>query len=263
MRQNRFCASFKVEIKHATYQDILKYISHEKEKGNNPKTLNQKLLVLRHYYKSIKRKPNPVEEIKIRGGIKEYVYDLLTKRELEQLYENYEAKTMVGIRNKCILGILVYQGLRAGEITHLKTSDLKIEQGELIVMGTRVINGRTLKLVANQIALLQKYLLKTRTALLNYKTKRTSEKLFISKGSGQQLSNTMRHLLKQLRKQNPKIKSLYQIRRSVITIWLQTEEVRSVQYKSGHKYLSSTQSYQQTNIQSLQEQIENLHPLNQ
>jgi integrase/recombinase XerD len=58
-----------------------------------------------------------------------------------------------------------------------------------------------------------------------------------------------------------KIKNLNQIRASVITKWLKIYNLREVQYRAGHKYISSTESYLQNDMEGLQEEINMYHPL--
>mgnify|MGYP005854110209 CR=1 FL=1 len=56
--------------------------------------------------------------------------------------------------------------------------------------------------------------------------------------------------------------TLVKIRSSVITHWLKNHNLRQVQYMAGHKYVSSTERYQQNNLEALQKNIEGYHPLN-
>jgi integrase/recombinase XerD len=69
------------------------------------------------------------------------------------------------------------------------------------------------------------------------------------------------HLTAALKKINPKIRDLRQLRQSVITEWLKTEDVRNVQYKAGHKHVSTTERYQTNNLEDLQEALNEHHPL--
>jgi integrase/recombinase XerD len=47
----------------------------------------------------------------------------------------------------------------------------------------------------------------------------------------------------------------------MITHWLKHYNLRQVQYMAGHKYVSSTERYQQNNLDKLQGQVEKYHPL--
>ena len=55
--------------------------------------------------------------------------------------------------------------------------------------------------------------------------------------------------------------STKQIRASVITHWLSQYNIREVQYMAGHRYISSTERYQQDDLENLHELIESLHPI--
>jgi integrase/recombinase XerD len=47
----------------------------------------------------------------------------------------------------------------------------------------------------------------------------------------------------------------------VITHWLKNYNLRQVQYMAGHKYVSSTERYQQNTLEDLQKEINRYHPL--
>ncbi len=64
-----------------------------------------------------------------------------------------------------------------------------------------------------------------------------------------------------LRRLNTKYKNTVQLRQSVITEWLKKKELRTVQYMAGHKYVSSTERYQTSNLEDLKEALNKHHPL--
>jgi integrase/recombinase XerD len=57
------------------------------------------------------------------------------------------------------------------------------------------------------------------------------------------------------------VKNAQQIRASVITKWLKSHNLREVQYLAGHRYISSTESYLQNDMEELIEEINQYHPL--
>jgi len=67
--------------------------------------------------------------------------------------------------------------------------------------------------------------------------------------------------MKQLRLQNKQVKSVKQIRASVITNWLKNYNLREAQYFAGHRYVSSTENYLINNLEDLQEDINKYHPI--
>lgn len=84
-------------------------------------------------------------------------------------------------------------------------------------------------------------------------------KLIIGMEGGGALSGEVAWRMKRLK--HPKVRQASQIRASVIAEWTRRYDVRIVQYMSGHKYVSSTERYQATNLEDLQEQLRKYHPL--
>ena len=254
-----------------TYNDLLSYINYQKKQGNQLRTINHKLQAIRHFYNCLQQqqliKDNPAEELRLRGIITKQPHDLPEWEDLEELYQQYPNKNLVDKRNKVMLGMLIYQGLTSGEITALETKDVKLEEGKLYVPPTGKSNERILKLAAHQILQTQQYLLQERPIILQL-TGKTTEKLFISLGTGETLTNSFAKLMKKLRRINPKIKDLKQtcltarqVRAGIITYWLKQHPIRQVQYMAGHKYVSSTERYRTDLLETLQEQLEEMHPL--
>jgi integrase/recombinase XerD len=75
--------------------------------------------------------------------------------------------------------------------------------------------------------------------------------LFTSFGSSTKFNNIISKLLPQLKKLNKKVKSVHQIRTSVITHWLKLYNLREVQYMPGHRYVSSTEAYLINDLEDL------------
>lgn len=88
---------------------------------------------------------------------------------------------------------------------------------------------------------------------------KTTDKLFTSTGT--RLGNSLERLIKKARQVNPQVKSVKQIRASVITYWLKHYNIRQVQYLCSHRYVSSTGHYRTDHLEALQDQIDELHPL--
>lgn len=86
--------------------------------------------------------------------------------------------------------------------------------------------------------------------------------LFITEGDGiSSFNNMMNPIILKFRKVNPNVLNAKQIRVLVITKWLKIHNIREVQYLSGHRYISSTESYLQNDIKGLQEEVQQFHPL--
>lgn len=82
----------------------------------------------------------------------------------------------------------------------------------------------------------------------------------LSIGRSFKLHNTVCKLSKDLKHINNGFTDVKQIRTSVIIHWLKQNGLRKTQYLAGHKYISSTERYQQDDLQSLRETINNFDP---
>ena len=68
-------------------------------------------------------------------------------------------------------------------------------------------------------------------------------------------------MMKPLKAKHEQLLNVKQIRTSVIVKWLKQYNLREVQYKAGHRYISTTESYQQNDIEGLKEEVNQFHPL--
>ena len=216
---------------------------------------------VRHYFSFFQLKnkeaANPAAGLYLKSSRKRLVSGIVSFDKLEQLYQNYQIMDARTLRNKVILSLLVYQGITTDELHHLETEHVKLREGKLKIPGNKRSNGRVLHLQAFQVLDLQEYLLTVRPKL-------TSEKdgqLFLSMEGNPELKNSLHHLFRALKKVEPQISNANQIRQSVVTYWLKNHNLRQVQYMAGHKYVSSTERYQQNNIEDLQKEVNKYHPL--
>lgn len=257
-----------IEAELSTYNEVIGYVQYLKNKGLKQISIQQSINSLKHYFnwlihKDI-RQHNPTQNIDIKGIKRKILYNILSKQELEKLYNDFrhiENDSLAKKRNEIIVSLLVYQGLNSTELGRLTTVDLKLREGSIVINATRRSNQRTLKLEAHQILDFMEYTLQVRQLILKETGKQT-DLLFTSFGSSTKFHNIISKLLPQLKKMNTKVKSVHQIRTSVITHWLKMYNLREVQYMAGHKYVSSTESYLINDLEDLQEDINKYHPSN-
>jgi len=247
-----------------SYNDIIAYVKHCSSSGNAQKTIALNLGFLNHYFmwlvKEGEIKENPVSNIHIRGIQRKHLYHYLKKEELDALYHEFNPVGISGMRNKVMLGMIVYQALRIGELTGLTLKSLQLKEGKVRVEGSRKTNARTLTLEAHQIIDLLEYISDARKALLE-ETGKETDQLFTSSGTGDKLLNTLQYILARVKKQNPEVKDWKQLRASVISYWIAVHGLRKAQYLAGHRFISSTEEYQQQDLDELQGDIDRFHPL--
>ena len=256
-----------------SYNDVMAYVAHCRNKRNSARTLQIVVLHLRFYYAFLLSEndvqDNPCTNIEIKGVKRKILYETFTPEELENLYRAYAAlaisKSGVGSRiahkrNKVLLGLVIYQGIRSQELAVMTVADINLREGKIKIEGSLRTEGRELKLEAFQLYDMMDYINETRKLILALSGKETNA-LFTTIGGGEHFSNITDKLLRALRKIDKRVKEIKQLRGSVITNWLKVHNIRKVQYMAGHRYVSSTENYQVNNMDDLKEDVNRYHPM--
>ncbi|WP_430909725.1 tyrosine-type recombinase/integrase [Maribacter sp. 2-571] len=254
------------------YRTGLKYIKHLQQKGMAVQTINNHIVTLRNYFDHLTavglRPENPLEGVSVKGAVKRVLHNLLDGDELEDLYYSYETETFskyakqkvkwAAKRNKVVTGLLVYQGLNTTNLKSLLLEHLELYKGKLYVPSTRRNNPREMELKPWQVMNMLEYINEIRPRLAK-DGHIENDKLFIPQNHFNDMVRV--GILKRLKKINRKVTNVNHLRASVIVNWLGRYNIRKVQYLAGHKYISSTESYRQDNLENLQEAVNQYHPL--
>jgi site-specific recombinase XerD len=243
-----------------TYSDLLAFMRYCVNKGTTKRTVHNILCIVRHYCNYLisegKRNDNPAAGVFIKGLLRKLPTNLLNTEDMEELYQQYNIQLNVDSSKKIMLGLMVYQGVTVGELMRLQSHHIKLKDGRIFIKGTKRTNERTLNLQAVQIPELQHYLkenkFKEGALFIEPRKKEVSER---------NINNRIKYMFDQLRKLNPKIINAKQIRSSVITEWLRKNNLREAQYLAGHKYVSSTERYQTSGLDDLQNELLHHHPM--
>jgi integrase/recombinase XerD len=253
-------------INNLEHETLMEYIRYRKSprlmrdrQGVGAKTINLELKKI-SYYLDFKGLPNVAEPIRLKGVQRRIPHDLFTEKQLNDIYNKFpESKNYWTHENTLktyhlILGLRIYQGLQEQELAKLEISHLKLDKGKVYVPSTKRTNKRILDLKPFQILPLHEYLL-TERKLLDEDIE--GDYLFHKK----RLIRGMSRIKTMINRYEPRLKSMAQIRASVITNWLKHYNLREVQYMAGHKYVSSTERYRTDNLEDLQKELEKYHPL--
>lgn len=268
-----------IELENSTAKELTAFLGKLKKKGIQSTTQNIYLNAIKHLYnyqiKQQKRENNPAARIKLRGIKRKHIHTILSKEELSSLESSYKLanpedernkrnwwkKYELGRkRNKVILSLMVNQGLTTAEISKLEEQDLQLEEGKLTITESRKSAERTLDLKSHQMMALMKYHFTTLKEIKAHTSKQTN-KLFPALGSAEDSSNLWKSLTKELKEKHQRFNNFKQVRASVITHWLGQHNLRQVQYMAGHKYISSTEKYKIGQLEDLQSDIDEFHPI--
>ena len=265
-----------IELEEISYPDAMSFMQWSSKHGASQKTVANYLNHIRKFYQFLISegavKENPVAHIKVQGIKRKVYYDTLNTEELKTLYSLYPSSIEVTgnmppqrknilsrKRNKVILSLLIYQGLRVEEVAKINLQDLQLREGKITIHSQRRTAARTMRLESNQVYELMDYIHEIRKQFLEVHGK--SERLFLQWSKADNFYCVTQMMLVHLRKINSRIKNFDQIRASVITAWLKQYDLRKVQYLAGHKYVSSTEEYKANNIDELQDDVIKYHPL--
>lgn len=248
------------------YKTFLKYIENLRKRNLKPRTLKGYVSNLKIYFNYLTeenyRIENIIQNINIKGVKQEVIHNILTSDELEDLYYSYRTEIgnpLARKRNKILLGLLVYQGLTTQNLQQLQVENIQLYKGKMDVLGTKKSNGRLLELKPWQLMEFMEYINEVRPKILEQTNKET-EQLFLPLGSSLKLQNSLSKITKELKQINHKFINTKQLRTSVIVDWLAQYNLRKVQYLAGHRYISSTERYQQDDLESLHKTINIFHP---
>jgi len=273
IQTNRFldwCDLKNYDVLHIDYKSCLEYIQKfQKGKRVLQNTIKNYMGAIKIFFNFLVdedfRTNNPIENLNIRGVRKTIHHNLFDFEELEDFYYSYTTENIqfpncpsVAMRNKVIIGFMIYQGMNSTALRSLKVEHIHLNKGKIYIPSTRKTNSRTLELKSNQMLPLVQYL-EIHRSILQEKIDNYTEALFPIKDDRFYITYT---ICKEIRKFNHKLTNIKQIRASVIVYWLSQYNIREVQYMAGHRYISSTERYVQENLESLQEVIESLHPMN-
>jgi len=262
----------KLDIREASYNDLLSFMKHCRGRGTCQRTVQHYIMALKHFYAHLQETgqlpTNPALDVEVKGIKREKLYYQLSPGELDALYKGYPAYTLSQKRNKAMLGLLVYQGLTTMELAMLEVGNIGLGEGKIYVPGGPRGNGRELALEAPQVLDLYGYIFKVRVGLQEKSPKRKGQcrketnLLFIGDGGNcYSISNFMAQVMATARKLNAHVVNARQVRASVIGNWLKKYHLRKVQYLAGHRYVSSTERYLQNDLEGLQKEVRQYHPL--
>ena len=266
-----WCITQSIDPEEITYNQVLRFIDHERKRGIENQSIVRMLNSIKIYYDYLvdigATTQNVIRRIRINQVGRRALPQILSPEQLEKIYHDYgnlpewhhrsERVKLLHQRNTVILGFMVYQGLDSGQMAKLELNHLNLEEGKIYISSGRKSNARILNLQTVQILPIKIYLDITRLQSMEMNQQDPIDYLFPVKKSSEMVSR----IIRQVKRIDPEVTDSRQIRASVIMNWLKKYNIRQVQYMAGHKSIRSTESYRLQDLTDLTRQLELYHPL--
>jgi integrase/recombinase XerD len=239
--------------------DVLSFINHIRDSGNQTATLARTISSLRGLCKFMLIEKiiaeDPVENLSTPKGWKR-IPKILGIEDVSILLRKPGGEKL-SLRDKAILEIMYSCGLRASEVITMKVDDINFEAGFITIRG----KGSKERVVpANGTALdtIKKYIEELRPALLN---KKTSPYLFLRKGGKPMTRQRLWQLIKTYSGGLPIKISPHTLRHCFASHLLDGgADLRALQKMLGHTDISTTQIYTKVTPERLRKIHKEFHP---
>jgi integrase/recombinase XerD len=233
-----------------------------RKRNLSTKTIVRNLVAVRTFFRFLTQEgimeSNPAEELET-PKVAKTLPEILTLREIEQLLEQPNLETPLGIRDRAMLEILYATGMRVSELTHLPTHQVNLEGGYVLLYG-KGSKERVVPLGSEAMKWVALYLKTARGKLAKGKE---SPLLFVNRSgrgmSRQRFWKSLKNYAQQagLRKRI----SPHLLRHSFASHLLERgADLRSVQMMLGHVDISTTQIYTHVTGERLKKVHQRYHP---
>jgi integrase/recombinase XerD len=281
-RFNQWCIENKIaNAVYIGHNRVVRYVGDCISGRVTRKTVAHYMYIIKKYYSWLINcgliTDNPCDEIIVKGVVKRTLHQVLSKEELERLFNEYPLKTkstdlstytrgnqqryLSRFRNKLIIGFVVYQGLSIDEIMQVTTDDISIRERTVRLKGVGSFVARTLALHEDQAAYLQDYLQTVRPAMLSIirGSGITNQLIFCAYG-GTTYKHLFESLLRQVKWIDQRVKCIEQLRASVLVQMLDIYYISKGRDLAGENKQFKTQYKNVYPLPDLEENIRNYHP---
>ena len=247
------------KITNFTRSDLLSFINHLRNSGNQASTLARNIAALRGLCKFMLMEgitgEDPIENLLTPKGWKR-IPRIIGTEEVKILLKKPEGKKL-SLRDRAMLEIIYSSGLRASEAINIKLGDINFEAGFITVTG-KGSKERVVPVNEKALATVKKYIEESRPELLK---KRTSRFLFLAKGGKPMTRQRLWQLIKQYSAQLSTNISPHALRHCFASHLLDGgADLRALQKMLGHTDISTTQIYTKVTPERLKKIHKQHHP---
>jgi integrase/recombinase XerD len=263
---NRFLDSLRKkgiqEMPSVSKFDVRAFLLALRKQGLSTKTVVRNLVAIRTFFQFLIQEgileANPIEELES-PKIAKTLPEILNLKEVEQLLEQPNPQTPIGIRDRAMLEVLYATGMRVSELTHLPINQVNLESGYVLVFG-KGSKERIVPLGSEAMKWVALYLKAARERLAKGKE---SPFLFINRsGRGMSRQQFWKNIKAFGRRAGIRKRiSPHLLRHSFASHLLEGgADLRSVQMMLGHVDISTTQIYTHVTGERLKKIHKRYHP---
>jgi len=245
-----------------------RYLYHYRKRNGDPLSIRSqhgRLIPVRAWFKWLARQNyilyNPAADIDLPRREHRLPKHVLTISEAEQVINQANITQRLGIRDRAILETLYSTGIRRCELVNLRTYDLDIDRGTLIVRQGKGKKDRMIPIGDRAMAWIDKYITEVRPTLL---TGNSGDDVIFLTEVGEpirpdQLTILVRRYVDA--SEVGKRGSCHLFRHTMATLMLENgADIRYIQAMLGHVKLETTAIYAQVSIRKLKEIHTATHP---
>ena len=243
-------------------KEVMDYLLKERDRGLSPTSVSRELVAIRMLHRFLTqegRLKEDVTEAIESPKLWKHLPEALSVAEVETLIGSANTRKAQGVRDHAVLELLYATGLRASEVTTLRTGHVNFELGYLRVIG-KGDKERVVPIGKAAQKSVQRYLEKVRPLWVK---EQAHDSLFVSR-LGRKLSRqTVWGILKRHAKLAGVKKKIYPhiLRHSFATHLLENgADLRVVQELLGHSDISTTQIYTHVEKSRLKSIHQKFHP---
>jgi integrase/recombinase XerD len=242
--------------------DIRGFLISLKRKNLSTKSIGRVLSAIRSFFRFLIQEgileTNPIEDLESPKAAKK-LPETLSLKEIEEILEQPNLQTPLGIRDRAMLEMLYATGMRVSELTHLPTHQVNLEGGYVLLYG-KGSKERIVPLGSEAMKWVTLYLRTARGILAKGKENAC---LFINRsGKGMSRQRFWKNLKDYARRAGlHKRITPHLLRHSFASHLLERgADLRSVQMMLGHADISTTQIYTHVTGERLRKIHKQYHP---
>lgn len=242
--------------------DVRGFLLSLKRKNLSAMSIGRDLSAIRTFFRFLIQEgileTNPIEDLESPKVAKK-LPEILSLKEIEQILEQPDLQTPLGIRDRAMLEMLYATGMRVSELTRLPTHQVNLEGGYVLLYG-KGSKERIVPLGSEAINWVTLYLSTARGILAKRKE---SPVLFINRsGKGMSRQGFWKNLKDYARRAGLRKRiTPHLLRHSFASHLLEGgADLRSVQMMLGHVDISTTQIYTHVTGERLKKVHKQYHP---